>query len=290
MNENISFTPFTLRCGGRLLEYKRPAVMGILNATSDSFYDGGRYTNEDQIIARAEQIVDEGGDIIDIGVVSTRPGAVMLPLDEERRRLETAVGAVRRKLPEAVISVDTCFALSARAAVEAGADIVNDIGGCLFDENMMDTVSQLGVPYVLMLNQYGTPEEPTGLSRVATDSTEDPTPEAILHLSTQISKLREKGVADIIIDPGFGFSKTLKQNYRLLSNLGHLRKFFPECPLLVALSRKSMIYRLLETTPDDALSGTIALDTVALMQGAQMLRVHDVRAAVQTVRVLQELE
>ncbi len=289
MIENFSFEPFTIRCGGRLLHYDRPAVMGILNATPDSFYDGGRYMAEDQIVARAEQMVAEGADIIDIGVVSSRPGAVLLSPDDEARRLAAAVAAVRRRLPEAVLSVDTCFALPARAAVEAGADIVNDIGGGTFDGAMFDTVAALGVPYVLMHNPFGSPSEPTGLHSIPDDAPADPTPQAIKDLSTLVASLREKGVADVIIDPGFGFSKTLGQNYRLLARLGELRSLFPTCPLLVALSRKSMIFRLLGTTPDDALAGTVALNAAALMQGAQLLRVHDVRQARQTISVITEL-
>lgn len=289
MIENISFTPFTIRCGERLLSYERPAVMGILNATPDSFYDGGRYKSEDQIIARAEQITAEGADIIDIGVVSTRPGAVLLTPDDEARQLSVAVNAVRKHLPDAIISVDTCFSLPAQAGADAGADIINDISGGTFDNNMFDVVAKLRMPYILMLNPYGTPDEPTGLSHIPDNAPADPTQQAILYFSTLIDKLREKGVADIIIDPGFGFSKTVDQNYRLLSRVGELRHFFPNCPLLVALSRKSMIYRPLGTTPDNALAGTIALHTAALLQGAQILRVHDVQEAVQTTKTIGKL-
>ncbi len=289
MIENFSFEPFTLRCGGRLLQYDRPALMGILNATPDSFYDGGRYQSEKQIVERAEQIIAEGADIVDIGVVSSRPGATLLPPDDEARRLAAAVAAVRRSLPEAVISVDTCYALPARAAVDAGADIVNDIGGGAFDAAMFDTIAEMGVPYILMLNPFGAPDDPTGRNRTSQYSQGDPVALAVSTLSSTVAQLREKGVADVIIDPGFGFSKTLEQNYQLLAHLSDLRRLFPTCPLLVALSRKSMIYRLLDTTPDDALVGTTALHAAALMQGAQMLRVHDVRAARQTVSVMSEL-
>ena len=286
MTEIVTFAPFTLRLGGELAHFDRPAVMGILNATPDSFYDGGRYRSEDQIAARAEQMAAEGADIIDIGVVSTRPGAVLLPPDEEARRLAATVAIVRRRLPEAVISVDTCFALPTRAAADAGADIINDISGGAFDADMFDTVARLGMPYILMHNPFSTADEPTGLSRIPADLPADPTQQVVAHLSALVATLREKGVADIIIDPGFGFSKTLDQNYGLLSHLGLLRRLFPTCPLLVALSRKSMIYRLLDTTPDDALAGTTALHAAALMQGAQLLRVHDVRAARQTIEVI----
>jgi dihydropteroate synthase len=295
---NNYFLPFTIRCGERLVRYDSPAVMGILNATVDSFYDGGRYCTEDQVVARAEQMVAEGVDIIDIGVVSTRPGAVMLTPDEEARRLSKVVDVVRRRLPEAVLSVDTCYALPARAAVEAGADIINDIGGGLFDAEMFRTVAELHTPYVLMHNPYGCADDPAGVKHIkrlsesqnqTSELDGDPTPDVILKLSESVAKLRTMGVADIIIDPGFGFSKSLNQNYSLLGRIGELRELFPDCPLLVALSRKSMIYRLLDTTPEDALTGTVALHTVALMQGAQVLRVHDVRAARQTIAVIDKL-
>jgi len=289
MIENFSFEPFTLRCGERLMHYDRPAVMGILNATSDSFYDGGWYQTESQIVERAERIVAEGADIVDVGVVSSRPGATLLSPDDEARRLAAAVAAVRRRLPEVVISVDTCFALPARAAVDAGADIVNDIGGGRFDAAMFDTVADMAVPYIMMLNPWGTPGDTVGMSGTERSSHEDPMVLAVSTLSSSVAQLREKGVADVIIDPGFGFSKTLEQNYRVLAHLSDLRRLFPTCPLLVALSRKSMIYRLLDTTPDDALVGTTALHASALMQGAQMLRVHDVRAARQTISVISEL-
>ena len=277
-----------MRCGSRLLRYDKPAVMGILNVTADSFYDGGRYQTEDQMLARAEQMVAEGVDIIDIGAVSTRPGAQLLSPDEESRRLVAAVSAVRRRLPDAVISVDTCFALPARAAVEAGADIINDISGGAFDSAMFATVAELHTPYVLMHNPFGNAADPAGMDyiRSCNDLEKDPSPDVILRLSTSVAQLRKMGVADIIIDPGFGFSKSLEQNYRLLARVSELRQLFPDCPLLVALSRKSMIYKLLGTTPDDALIGTIALHAAALMQGAQLLRVHDVRAARQTIEVI----
>lgn len=285
MNGNYSFKPFTLCCGGRLLSYDRPAVMGILNVTPDSFYDGGRYSSVQEIVDRAEQIVSEGGDIIDIGVVSTRPGATLLSPDEEAQRLAGVVATVRRALPDAVISVDTCYSLPATAAVDAGADIINDISGGAFDTEMFSTVASLRTPYILMHNPYGTTDNPAGVG------TSDPNP--VSSMARQLSRLRDDlydlGVRDVIIDPGFGFSKTLQDNYQLMSQLGELRLLFPDNPLLVALSRKSMIYKLLNTTSDDSLVGTVALHSIALMSGAQILRAHDVRATLQTIKVLQEV-
>ncbi len=285
MIKNISFKPFSLCCRGRLVLYERPAVMGILNATADSFYDGGRYLSEKSIVKRAVEIVEAGGDIVDIGVVSSRPGATLLSPDDEAKRLVEAVTAVRRELPDAVISVDTCYALPARAAAEAGADIVNDIGGGEFDKAMFDTVAALQMPYVLMHNPYGTPDNPAGVGR----GDADPFQSMVTALSSKCDMLRRMGVGDIIVDPGFGFSKTLDDNYAVMSRLDELRMLFPNSPLLVALSRKSMIYKLLATTPDDSLAGTVALHAVALLGGAQMLRVHDVREARQTISVISQL-
>lgn len=283
MSENNSFNPFVIRCGGRLLSYDRPAVMGILNCTPDSFYDGGRYLTDAQIVGRAAQIINEGADIIDIGVVSTRPGAELIPVEIEAERLSSVVRLIRNYWHDVVISVDTCFAHCARMAVENGADIVNDISGGLFDDKMFDTVAQLGVPYVLMHNRA----KPSIMSDVT--EYDDLFQHVVNFLSERINRLHQLGVADIIIDPGFGFSKTLDQNYELMSRLGDLHLLFPRQPLLVALSRKSMIYKLLDTTPDNALEGTVALHAAALLDGAQMLRVHDVRAAVQTVTIVQKL-
>ena len=285
MTEKKSFKPFTIRCGARLISYDRPAVMGILNATADSFYDGGRYGTEKQLLDHAEAMLKEGADIIDIGAVSTRPGAVLLTPEEEARRLAPLVTALRKMVSEVVISVDTCFALPAKVAVEAGADIINDISGGAFDSEMFSTVANLAVPYVLMHNPLGSKDNPSG--RGVEGECDIKT--VVKELSQKNAQLRQMGVADVIIDPGFGFSKNLDQSYALMMSLGELRNLFPDNPLLVALSRKSMIYKLLETDPDDALVGTIALHTAALMQGAQILRVHDVRETRQTIDVVEKM-
>ena len=283
MCENNSFSPFMLRLGRRLVRFEHPAVMGILNVTLDSFYDGGRYLGKDQMVERAVQMVEDGADIIDIGAVSTRPGAKLLPPDEESERLVAAVTAVRQRLPQTPISVDTCFSLPAKAAVEAGADIVNDISGGAFDKEMFSTVAELGVPYVLMHN-LTTPDRMQDC-HVYTDIVQ----EVAYFFSERLDILRRLGVGDVIIDPGFGFSKSLDDNYDLFAGLGELRELFPTTPLLVAISRKSMIYKLLDTNPDEALTGTVALHAAALLAGAQMLRAHDVKQARQTIAVVEKL-
>lgn len=254
-----------------------PLIMGILNVTEDSFFDGGKYTEEAKIVARAEQIIREGGDIIDIGAVSTRPGAQDLPEQEEIARIQRAVSAVRAALPDAVVSVDTWRASVARAAVQCGADIINDVSGGTFDPDMIPTIGQLQVPYILM----HTPEKPDTMQQ-HTDY-EDILAEMIQFFGQQIEKLHEAHVHDIILDPGFGFGKTLEQNYFVLQNMDAFKVF--DLPILVGISRKSMIYKLLETTPDHALNGTTVVNTLALMKGAHILRVHDVKEAVEAVKI-----
>lgn len=273
---------YSINAGGRLLDLSTPVVMGILNATPDSFYAGSRTQTEAEIARRVRQIVDEGAAIIDIGAYSSRPGADDVPADEEMQRLRHALAIVRREVPDAIISIDTFRADVARRCVEEeGAHIINDISGGLLDKNMFRTVARLGVPYILMHIQ-GTPR--TMQLHPHYDNLEQ---EVFLFLSERVDRLRSLGVRDIILDPGFGFGKTLAHNYELMNHLEDFAEF--DLPLLVGISRKSMIYHLLGGTPDDALGGTIALNTVALLKGAHILRVHDVRAAVETVRIVQAL-
>lgn len=277
--KTVGFTPFSIVAHGRLVEYRRPAVMGILNITDDSFYDGGRYRDADAMLRRAHQMVDEGADIIDVGASSSRPGATLLPPDEEARRLADAIALLRAELPQAVISVDTCFAAPARAAVTAGADIVNDIGGGTLDEAMFPTVCELQVPYVMM-HMRGTPadmQRMTGYDDVVDDLAK--------WFSSRLDTLYRLGAKDVWLDPGFGFAKTVGENHDLLRRLDELTTLFRE-PVLVGLSRKSMIYKPLGTTPDHALNGTTVLDTMAVERGARVLRVHDVREAVETINLL----
>lgn len=277
--KTVEFTPFSITVQGRIVEYRRPAVMGILNVTADSFYDGGRHAEPDALLDHARWLIAEGADIIDVGVVSTRPGATLLPPDEEARRLAAAVGLLRAELPEAVLSVDTCYSRPARAAVEAGADIVNDISGGQFDADMYHAISQLQVPYIMM-HTRGTPDN----MQQQTDY-DDIIDELTRYFSSRIDILYRHGIKDLWLDPGFGFAKTVGQNHELLLRLDELTTLFRE-PLLVGMSRKSMIYKPLETTPDGALNGTIALDTLALERGARILRVHDPRPAMETIKLM----
>lgn len=274
---------YTINAGGRLLDLQTPVVMGILNATPDSFYAGSRTQTEAEIAARVHQIVDEGAGIIDVGAYSSRPGADDVPAEEEARRLRHALDIVRREAPDAIISVDTFRADVAKMCVEeGGAHIINDISGGTLDKNMFRTVARLHVPYILMHIQG----EPHTMQQAPHyDNLEQ---EVFLFLSQRVDQLRQLGVADIILDPGFGFGKTLAHNYELMNRLEDFREF--DLPLLVGISRKSMIYKLLGTTPAEALGGTIALNTIALMKGAHILRVHDVRAAVETVRIVETMK
>lgn len=271
--------PFSIVSRGRLHAFRRPAVAGILNVTPDSFYDGGRYSTADAIVQRAQEIVAQGADMIDIGAASSRPGAVLPPPEEEAARLAEAVRLVRDALPEALISVDTCYALPARKAVEAGADMVNDIGGGEVDPQMFATVAELQVPYILM---HGGKEHLAGAKRMADG---DPVDEVVRFFSSRLDALYRMGVKDVWLDPGFGFAKDTEQNFALLDRLDELTELFRE-PLYIGLSRKRMIYNTLGTTADEAFNGTVALDALALDRGAAALRVHDVRPAVETVSLL----
>ena len=267
----------SININGNLLPLDPPLVMGILNVTEDSFYDGGQYRTDEAIVKRAGEMLSAGADIIDIGAVSTRPGAQDLPEQEEIDRIRHAVGLVRGQFPDAVISVDTWRAAVACAAVPCGANIINDVSGGTFDPDMIPTMGQLQVPYVLM----HTPAKPNDMQQ-HTDY-EDILAEMIQFFGQQIEKLHEAHVHDIILDPGFGFGKTLEQNYFVLQNMDAFKVF--NLPILVGVSRKSMIYKLLETTPENALNGTTVVNTLALMKGAHILRVHDVKEAVDAVKI-----
>ena len=270
---------FSINVGGRLLSLESPLVMGILNCTPDSFFSGSRKQTEREIAERAQQIVAEGGRMIDVGAFSTRPGADEVPIDEELRRLQTALQIVRREVPDAIVSVDTYRPLVARRCVEEwGADIVNDVseGGRTGivgvaiheEESMFATVAQLGVPYILMSVQ--------------------PTVESMLKAwADDVLQLRALGQKDIILDPGFGFGKTLDENYAVMGEMEKLAVM--ELPLLVGVSRKSMIWKLLDGNPDTALNGTTALNAIALLKGAKILRVHDVKEAVETMKIVEKL-
>lgn len=263
------------------LSFTRPLVMGILNVTEDSFFDGGKYVEDASVLRRAEQILREGADIIDLGAVSTRPGAVEVPMEEEWHRLERPLQLITKEFPDAIISIDTWRSDVAERSVNAGAAIINDISGGTFDNRMAEVVGRLRVPYILM-HTTATPDrmqqQTVGENMLA---------EMLQFFGNQIDKFRMAGCLDIILDPGFGFGKTLEQNYFLLNNLSAFQVF--EMPILVGISRKSMIYKLLEINPDQALNGTTAVNTIALMKGANILRVHDVREAVECVKIVEML-
>ena len=272
----------TLNIKGNLLSLDTPLVMGILNVTPDSFYAGSRKQTEAEIEARAETILNEGGTIIDIGGYSSRPDAAEVSEEEEMARLETALRIITRKYPDAILSVDTFRSAIARRCVEEfGVAIINDISGGELDTAMFQTVADLRVPYIMM-HMRGTPQT----MQTFTDY-EHLTADILKWFADRVEKLHQLGVNDIIIDPGFGFSKTLEQNYELMCHLLDFRLL--ELPLLVGISRKSMIYKLLGITPADSLNGTIVLNTYALLNGADILRVHDVRAASETVRIVCQL-
>lgn len=268
----------TINIRGSLRSFRRPWITGILNVTSDSFYAGCRAEDEAVVCARVRAIRDEGADCIDIGACSTRPGSK--PVDEavELNRQLCAIAVVRREWPDAVISIDTFRASVARQCVEAGADIINDISGGMMDPEMFDTVAELRVPYILT-HMRGVPADMQEHAEY-----KDVVADVITELAYRIRELRERGVCDIIVDPGFGFAKDTEQNYRLLASLDEICRI--GLPVLVGVSRKSMIWRPLGITPEEALPGTLALQTYALLHGASILRVHDVAAAVQAREVI----
>lgn len=267
-----------INVNGCLMDLETPRVMGILNVTPDSFYAGSRKQSEEEILLRARQIVDEGGGIIDIGAYSSRADAEHISTEEEASRLKNALTLLNREMPEAIISVDTFRADIAKMCVEEyGVAIINDISAGSMDENMMPTVAKLGVPYIMM-HMKGTPQ-----NMQKNPEYDNVVKEMMYYFSEKVQKMRDLGAKDIIIDPGFGFGKTLEHNYMLMNKLEEFQIF--ELPILVGISRKSMIYRLLGNTPEEALNGTTVLNTISLMKGANILRVHDVKEACETVKI-----
>lgn len=273
----------SININGSLFGLTTPLVMGILNVTPDSFYAESRKQGETEIEKRIRQIVDEGASIIDIGAYSSRPNADDVSIKEEMSRLRKGLEIINRVTPNAVVSVDTFRAdVAAMCIEEYGVAIINDISGGEIDKKMFATVSRLHVPYILM-HMQGTPKTMQQQSHY-----EDIIKDLFLYFSKKIQQLKELGVNDIIVDPGFGFGKTLEDNYELLEHLDDFRVF--ELPILVGISRKSMIYKLLGNTPQEALNGTTILNTIALMKGADILRVHDVREAVEAIRIVDKLK
>jgi dihydropteroate synthase len=252
--------------------------MGILNLTPDSFYAGSRFNGFEAVLAQSEMMLEAGADILDLGGQSTRPGAAHVSAEEELSRVLPALEALLQRFPDAVVSIDTFYASVARACVKAGASIINDISAGEDDPNMLETVAQLQVPYIAM-HKKGTPQNMQQLADY-----DDVTKEVMSYFAEKISLFRKHGIHEVVLDPGFGFAKTVAQNFELLSRLEDFRALGH--PLLVGVSRKSMIWRTLNSNPEEALNGSTALHAVALMKGASILRVHDVREAVETIRLL----
>ena len=272
----------TINIKGELLDLSTPVVMGILNVTPDSFFEGSRKETEQQIIDRVNEILNQGGTIIDIGGQSTRPTSTLISAEEEMERLKFALSVINREFPEAILSVDTFYSDVARFCVEEhGVAIINDISGGEMDKQMLRTAAELNVPYILM-HMRGTPQTMGSFTDY-----DNLIQDVFYYFSKKIAELHLLGVNDIIIDPGFGFSKTLDQNYELMASLNGFSIF--DMPLLVGISRKRMISGLLEITPAESLNGTTVLNTVALQNGANILRVHDVKEAVEAIKITKKI-
>lgn len=271
----------TINVGGKLLDLTQPKVMGIVNLTPDSFYTGSRFTTETEVVTQAQKMLLEGANILDLGAYSTRPGASDVSAEEEAKRLLPAIKAIKSNFPNAIISVDTFRANIARLAIEAGADMINDVSGGEFDAKMFTTVAELQVPYILMHNR-GTLQTMHQLNNYGNLMAD-----IILYFTSKISQLRTLGVNDIVLDPGFGFAKDVAQNFELLNCFKQLEIL--ELPVLAGLSRKSMIWKSLNIDPNNALNGTSILNTIALQNGAKILRVHDVKEAVECIKLMEIL-
>lgn len=268
---------FTLNCNGRLLFIDQPIVMGILNATPDSFYTKGKYFSQEGILSTAAQMISDGATILDIGGMSTRPGAEVISVSEELGRVVPVIAAIKRQFPEVFISIDTYRAAVAKAAVEAGADIVNDISAGSMDTELLSTVAQLDVPYILM-HMQGTPSD-----MQQAPVYDDVVKTVFDFMKEKITYCRSIGIKDIILDPGFGFGKTIKHNYQLLKGMHVLDMF--DVPVLAGVSRKSMLYKLLDVTPEESLNATTIANLLSLQQGVAILRVHDVKEAMEAIKI-----
>ena len=271
----------TINCKGNLVDLSTPKVMGILNITPDSFYDGGKYKDETTVLLHVEKMLTEGATFIDIGAYSSRPGAGHVTEEEELKRILPIVEVVNNKFPEAYLSIDTFRSIVAKRCIESGAALINDISGGHLDMQMLPTIGHLKVPYIAM-HMKGTPQ-----TMQEHTNYDDLLKEIIYYFTERIAEARKYQIVDFIIDPGFGFSKTLAQNYELLSNLELLAIL--EKPMLIGASRKSMIYKLLNSSASEALNGTTAINTIALQKGAQILRVHDVKEAMECIAITNQL-
>jgi dihydropteroate synthase len=278
---NLFLTNKTLQIAGRLIDLSTPRIMGVLNVTPDSFYDGGRYSDEKSIVSQAEKMLDEGATFIDVGAYSSRPGASDVPAEEEGARAVQAIRWIKREFPDALVCIDTFRSAVAKAAVREGACMVNDISGGDLDPEMLNTVATLNVPYVVM-HMRGTPQTMTSLTKYENLYTE-----ILSYFAQKLDGLTRAGVADVILDPGFGFAKNIPQNFELLKHLDIFKCFGR--PLLVGLSRKSMVWKTLGISPGEALNGTTALNAIAIAKGASILRVHDVKEAREVVKLMDQM-
>lgn len=276
--QNKVFSSKTLNIRGRLVQLDTPKVMGILNVTPDSFYDGGNFNTEKAILGHVEKMISEGADFIDVGGYSSRPGAKDINAKEEVARVIPVLKTINKSFPDCLLSVDTFRSEVARQAIDAGAVMVNDISGGSLDDGMFEVIAKNHVPYILM-HMRGTPQ--TMASHVEYDNI---IKDIIQYFQIKIGQLREKGIIDVIMDPGIGFAKTIDQNFELLKYFDHFK--IMELPILVGVSRKSLIWKTLNTTPENALNGTTVLNTIALLKGASILRVHDVKEAVEAVKLI----
>lgn len=271
----------TINCKGALIDLSTPKVMGILNLTPDSFYDGGKYKDEHSILKQVERMLSNGATFIDMGAYSSRPGAEHVPEDDELKRMLPILELILNNFPETLISIDTFRSKVALESIQLGAAIINDISAGNLDADMLNVIAEYQVPYIMM-HLKGTPQS---MQKEATY--EDLLKDLLFYFSKKIKDTTSKKINDVIIDPGFGFAKTTEQNYKLLGNLDLFKTF--EMPILVGLSRKSMIYKILKSSPKEALNGTSALHTVALLKGANILRAHDVKEAMECIKLVQEL-
>ena len=271
----------TINCLGKLIDLSSPKVMGILNVTPNSFYDGGKHSEEKSVLSQVEKMLTEGATFIDIGAYSSKPSAEFVSEDEEMERLIPVLQLVLKRFPETLISVDTFRANVAKAGIENGACIINDISAGSLDTTMMETVAKLQVPYIMM-HMKGNPQTMQSMANY-----ENVTKEMLLYFSEKVALTRSFGISDLLIDPGFGFAKTKDQNFEIMNNLELFQML--ELPILVGVSRKSMIYKTLETSADAALNGTTVLNTVALQKGTNVLRVHDVKEAMETIKLVSQL-
>lgn len=271
----------SINCRGRLIDFEKPKVMGILNITPNSFYDGGRYASLSALTGQAGKMLEEGAAIIDVGAYSTQPSAPFVTEEEELQRLLPVIAELERQFPGIILSVDTFRSGVAKQALDHGASIINDVSAGMLDCDMMETVAAYKAPYIMM-HMRGTPQNMQQFTQY-----EDVMKEMIFYFSERIALAKQYGITDVIVDPGFGFSKTLDQNYEVLNKLELLQNL--DVPVLSALSRKSMIYRFLNTVPQEALNGTTVLNTVSLVKGADLLRVHDVKEAIECIKLYGKL-